>query len=1028
MLVKLIKNSLRIFKADLTKICTNWVSLVVIGGLILLPSLYAWVNIYASWDPYGNTKGIKVGIVNEDRGGSIRDTSVNIGESVVESLMENEALGWVFYDSREEGLEEVNKGDVYATLIIPADFSEKIVTLVDAKPVKPQLEYYVNEKINAIAPKITDKGATTIQNQITTSFIETVANKIIDVMHEVGIEIDKEYPTIEKIENMMVRLQDRFPDLETGLATLADKAKQGKVVIDRQDKNVVDVQNILGQLIEFNKGITTSLEELSTKPEEVIPELKENLVLIQTIFADVSKSTLELKDSIELNKPVLINDIDNGILKLENAKNRLIELADKAAALDKDVSSTISSTKNELISILDDYISTFEKLKTKLDHTDEALSILNKLESLSKTAATDIESLRNSIQSITKKLDRKLAMLQVIVGKVEGITPPSIRPPSTAPEVTLPATDETPVTEEDNSVVDTSTTDLIADPTVDTLADVNPADIGARSTEVNNVARATSTDDANFVAEVNETLELVSEAKQSLGENPEVFSEAIYALDDMQSDLNAMKGLSNNQSLLEQKLSNLKATSRSLSSTIRNIRTLIEMRTSSVLDKLSTLEESMLEASSSIKGLKNTITTVADGGQKKIDSIITNIDKIQDKLIEVSNRVVNTVHSEADKVQYKVEEVNLSLTELQNRLASLSGKIEDKVVVEETLQNISQLTYNIQASLDNTINLLDSDLIAKLKEKISQMSVFVGDISSLLGNVQNELEYLRDFGERLGEKSELLAEDILAVKSHIPSLKENVDKVVDKINLLNENVDVKDLISQLTMDNSDKSNFLASPVILNTNVLYPMANYGAGMTPFYTTLCLWVGALLLTALLTTKSKNVDFAYTPLEEYFGKYLLFGTCAVLQGFIAALGDIVVLGVEVQQPILFVGLAMLYSATFMAIVYTLVALFGNVGKAIGVVLLVLQLAGSGGTFPIQVTPIFFQRIHKALPFTYGISAMREAIAGVYYETLVKDISILCIFFVLAIFIGALLKKKANEALHKFSEKLGESGVVEH
>lgn len=1018
-IVKLLKNSLRIFKADLSKICKNWVSLVVIGGLILLPSLYAWINIYASWDPYGNTKGIKVGIVNEDQGGHIKDSAVNIGEEVVTSLKENESLGWVFYNNREEGLEEVDKGNVYATLIIPEDFSKKILTLVESEPVKPQLEYYVNEKINAIAPKITDKGATTIQNQITTSFIETVANKLIEVMHSVGIEIDKEYPTIEKLEDMMVRLQGKFPDLESSLDTLAAKAQNGKVVIDRQDKNVVALQGILDQLIDFNGDIAASLEELSKKPEEVIPELKENLVLIQTIFTDISTSTAELKESIEMNKPILISDIDTGIVKLESAKSRLTELADKAGDLDRDLSSTIKRTRDELMSIMDDYISSFEGLKTKLDNTDAALSILDHLEALNKAAATDIQSLRKSIEGVSKKIDHQLGILQSIVSKVEGIKPPSI-PSLPSP---MPPAEELPAEPGEDSNGEEVETPPSAAPSEDSTADdTASAEPAARSIEK---AKAS---DAAFAAEVSEVLELVNEAKQDLSTNTEVFGDAIYALNDMQEDLTVLKGLSNNQNAAAETLSSLKATSRSLSGTIRSIRTLIEMRTSSISDKLTTLEQIMAEAATGVNVLKGTVTNVASGGQEKIDSIIANIEKVQDKLTDVSNRVVNTVHSEADRVQTKVEDVKVSLSELQERLTSLSGKLEDKVVVEETLQNISQLTYNIQASLNSTIDLLDSDLIAKLKEKISQMSTFVGDVSGLLGNVQSELEYLRDFGKRLGEKSELLAEDILAVKEHVPILRANVDKVVDKINLLNENVDVKDLINQLTMDNSDKSDFLAAPVHLNTHILYPMANYGAGMTPFYTTLCLWVGALLLCALLTTKSKNASFKCTPVEEYFGKYLLFATCAVLQGFIAALGDIVVLGVEIKQPILFVCLAMMYSAIFMAIVYTLVALFGNVGKAVGVILLVLQLAGSGGTFPIQVTPVFFQRIHQFLPFTYGISAMREAIAGVYYETLINDIVILCIFFIVFICLGAVLKKKANAVLHKFSKKLGESGVIEH
>lgn len=986
MLIKLLKNSFKIYKSDLSKICRNWVSLVVLGGLVLLPSLYAWINIYASWDPYGNTNGIKISIVNEDKGGKIRESEVNIGEEVINSLKENDSLGWVFYENREEGLEELDKGNVYATIIIPQDFSKKILTLVDRDPVKPELEYYVNEKINAIAPKITDKGATTIQNQITTSFIETVADKLIEVMHSVGIEIDKEYPAIEKLENMMIGIQKGMPSIESGLEYLAEKASNGKVVINRQDQNVVQLQSILTQLIDFNEGITGALEELSTAPEEMIPDTKENLVLIQTIFADISKSTADLKESIVLNKPVLINDINQAIVKLESTKERLTELTNKVGDMDKNISSTIINIQNELISTLNDYIDTFEELKLNLDRPEATLKVLTKIENINTKLANQIKELRNVIEGVTEGVDNKLAKLQYILEKIEGIKPPQY------PE-DIPALPDTMLPDEDVSV------------------------------EENN-----NTIDGDFLVEVDETLGLVNEAKESLSNDKEVFNDAIYILEDMEESLIGIKEYAGSSNQIVEEMNNLKAQGRNLSSAIGTIRSRISMKVDGVLDRLSTIEQLMREVASGVNGLKNIIINVTSGGQEKVDHIVSNIEKVQDQLKVVANQIANTSHSESDRIQDKFKGIQSSLTELAIRVDEVGNKIEDKVVLEETLQNISQLTFNIQASLDNTIDLLDADLIAKLKDQISRVSGFVGDVNCSLEHVKNELNYLREFGTRLGEKSELLVEDIDEVKNHLPGIEESINKVVDKINQLNENVDIRDLINELTMDNSEKSDFLATPVTLNTHKLYPMANYGAAMTPFYTTLCLWVGALLLCALLSTKAKNTDFDYTPVEEYFGKYLLFATLAMLQGLIAALGDIVVLGVEMQHPVLFVGLAMCYSIVFMGIVYTLVSLFGNVGKAIGVVLLVLQLAGSGGTFPIQVTPEFFQRIHDLLPFTYGISGMREAIAGVYYETLVRDLVVLGIFFILFIFVGVLLKQRANAFLHQFSKKLGESGVIEH
>jgi len=987
-LIKLLKNSLKIYKVDLSKIYRNWVSLVVLGGLILLPSLYAWVNIYASWDPYGNTKGIKISVVNEDKGSSIKGSEVNIGTEVVSSLKENESLGWTFFENREEALAELNKGNVYATIIIPEDFSKKILTLIDKEPVKPQLEYYVNEKINAIAPKITDKGAATIQSQITSSFIETVADKVIEVMHSVGVEVDKQYPTIEKLENMIIGLQDKFPTLEVGLEYLTEKARDGKVFVDRQDQNIIQLEKIISQLIGFNDDITQTLDELSTKPEEVIPEIKEDLILIQTIFADIARSTTELKEAIELNKPVLINDIDQGIAKLEGIKERLTGITNKLGELDQDISSTVSDVEHELISTLNDYINALEELKLNLDTPEGALKVLSKIEHIHYKLADQIQSLRKTIEGVAEGIDGQLAKLQYILEKIEAIKPLHDLEKTPSASYIISSDEELRVLEEN------SNTEL----------------------------------DTNFLSEIEDILALVGEAKENMSHNKELFSDALYLLEDMEDSLTAMKDGFNNSSLVEEKLGQLKVQGRGLSSVVGTIRARIDVKVNGILDKLSTVEQIMREVASGANGLKNIIMSVTSGGREKVEEIVDNIEKVQDKLEDVAHKVIKASHSKVDKVETKVEDIKVNLAELEKRLGKLNSVLEDRGVLEETLQNIAQLNFNIQASLDQTIDLLDADFITKIKEELSKVSVFTGDISGLLGNVKNELNYLREFGVRLGEKSELLVEDINEVKAHVPQIEEDIDKVVDKINFINENVDIKELINELTMDNSEKSNFLAAPVILNTHKLYPMENYGASMTPFYTTLCLWVGALLLCALLTTKAQNADFEYTPVEEYLGKYLLFATLAALQGFIASVGDIVVLGVEVKQPVLFIGLAVCYSIIFTAIVYTLVSLFGNVGKAIGVVLLVLQLAGSGGTFPIQVTPDFFQKIHELLPFTYGISAMREAIAGVYYETLAKDLVVLGLFFIFFIFIGVLLKKKANAFLHQFSKKLGESGVIEH
>src|SRR5699024_7994854 len=155
---RIMKNSFKIFFRDLKNIGTNWVALVILGGLVFLPSLYAWLNIGASWDPYGQTDQLPIGIVNEDVGEMIRDESVHAGDEIVDSLKDNDSMQWHFLD-QDKAMDQLKKGDLFAVVVIPEDFSKSLGTVLQAHPEKANVEYYVNEKLNAIAPKITQKGA-----------------------------------------------------------------------------------------------------------------------------------------------------------------------------------------------------------------------------------------------------------------------------------------------------------------------------------------------------------------------------------------------------------------------------------------------------------------------------------------------------------------------------------------------------------------------------------------------------------------------------------------------------------------------------------------------------------------------------------------------------------------------------------------------------------------------------------------------------------------------------------------------------
>ena len=160
------KKALAIFKRDIKRLLCNPVALVITIGVCIIPSLYAWYNIVANWDPYGNTQNIKIAVANNDKG-TTNDLvgELNAGDEVIDKLKDNDQLGWTIVDSEKEAKEGVEAGKYYAALVIPSDFSEGMLSMLSGDFHQPKLTYYVNEKKSAVAVKVTDTGANCLHRE-----------------------------------------------------------------------------------------------------------------------------------------------------------------------------------------------------------------------------------------------------------------------------------------------------------------------------------------------------------------------------------------------------------------------------------------------------------------------------------------------------------------------------------------------------------------------------------------------------------------------------------------------------------------------------------------------------------------------------------------------------------------------------------------------------------------------------------------------------------------------------------------------
>ena len=235
---------LAIFRRDLWRILRNPVALVVTIGVAILPSLYAWFNIMALWDPYSNTKDLPVAVVSMDRGGQSAQTGkLNAGRSVIEELRDNKSLGWKFMDDDKAAIDEVNSGRCYAAIIIPERFSSDLVGVVEGTGSRPALDYYVNEKKNAIAPKVTDTGASTIDQEINTVFISAVSDALAGkVLETAGDAQGAAEQTRSQVVGDLGRTIDQIDQMAAQLDRIDSTMGQARQTVADSKRNIKDLQ------------------------------------------------------------------------------------------------------------------------------------------------------------------------------------------------------------------------------------------------------------------------------------------------------------------------------------------------------------------------------------------------------------------------------------------------------------------------------------------------------------------------------------------------------------------------------------------------------------------------------------------------------------------------------------------------------------------------------------------------------------------------------------------------------------------
>ena len=721
----------QVFLYDISHIKKNVIAMIVVLGLCVVPSLYAWFNIAASWDPYSNTNGLKVAVANTDEGyeGEILPLQINIGDTVISSLRENDQLDWTF-TGKKDAVEGVKSGKYYAAIVIPKSFSQDMMSLFSEEMTHSDIIYYINEKENAIAPKVTDKGASAVQQQIDEIFVKTAA--------QVGLDL---LDTISEV-------------------TSSDGAQAAA------------------------QNLTENIRKIGADLDSTAGTVK--------VFSNMTVSMQQMLDATA-------------------------DILNKAG-----------------------------------QNTETNLSLLNE-------TGNSVDSLRSAVSGTTESVNQVLAQGSQCYDAISG--------------------------------------------------------------QINNAFSSISTDAG--------------------------------------------------------------ATAGALNSVASEVQVMIDRYT----------------------GFRDSVQQLADSFPLASDLLQPIIGNLNESI----------AHQEA--VRDKLNEAAAKITET----ASDAGNYQ--VQLDQLVQQSSQQISGIRSDYENNV-----------KTQIDTMFGTLGDTSSavqsLFTSMDNGVEDMEKLAKDAGSGLEKMKTTLDTSASLLTATAEKVNQAAEKLDTAAQDGNVEILKNVLGSSPEVISSFVSAPVRMQTKALYPVENYGSAMAPFYSTLSIWVGGIILVAMMkVTASENLKRALTPLKPhqiYLGRYLLFLVLGLIQSGLICLGDLYFLGIQCEHPFLFLLAGWVSSVVYVNIIYTFTVSFGDVGKAICVVLLVMQVAGSGGTFPIEVAPEIFQKIYPFLPFTHSMTAMRECVAGFYQYTYWAELGIMCLFLLASLFLGLVLRKPVIRLNELFIEKLEDTKLM--
>ncbi|UXV35028.1 YhgE/Pip domain-containing protein [Staphylococcus sp. IVB6181] len=939
------KNAIQLFLMDLKKIIKNPGVLVILGGIAILPSFYAWFNLDATWDPYGNTKNIKIAVVNEDKGDKVKGKQINVGDTIVDTLKKDDHFDWEFV-SRKKADHDLRMGKYYAAMYIPDKFTHQITGTLRKDPQQADVEYKVNQKLNAIAPKMTDAGTSAIVQKANEKFNETVTKALLDEANRLGIKLEKEIPTINKIKKAVGTANDSIPKIN-------EFAK--KILYLDQNQNQLDGYADKFRGLDNYKGDVLDAVDKLNRVNAAVPALNEKAKLILALN--------EYLPNIERALNIASNDVPQAFPRI----NRGVDIASEGVETGKQ---GLNEAQGYL-SAVEQRVGSYQEVLDNAQNVNQ--NVNQNLQERADTAPQSMSASRNyqTAQMSTNDNSSNDTFNQNDVSAMESSLSTALL------SLSKQAEQQAESSQKDLNAMENITYGI--------LASDQPKDFKGP------------------LDNMTERLEVTSKTNQQLIDILSELEEREHV--DLSQEIQALEAANNRVNHLIKKQNQLRdALANGSSGKIEAVDLLKELpRVDSALSDWRNYIRSDLNQR--LINVSNEIMSVLNEGETKLSAV-------QSKL--------NTIHQVIDEGQSILNIAGDRIDTIQSALPGLEQRYMDAMAV-------AQHYYpEFKQGVERAASFIRNDL-PELEQQLADTTATVNqNVPTLFSRYDRLVDLLNENQPQAKEDLHNLAEFI---RHDLPDIEKDIAKANKLFNEIEDDDAVDKMVDLLKNDLKKQADVIANPINIKEKDIFPVKDYGSASTPFYTALAIWVGALLMVSLLTTDNKHTAMTQqlTTRETYIGKMGLFYLIGIIQSLIVSIGDLIILKAQVEHVGWFIGLSVLSSLVFVSIVYTLVSLLGNPGKAIAIIMLVLQIAGGGGTFPIEVTPEFFQMIHPFMPFSYAIDAMREAVGGYVPEILTKKVIFLSLFGIGFLLIGIIFKPMIDPVMRKVAEKAEKSDVME-